>query len=332
DMKEFRAPKNQDSRNREITRWTVPVEETTLNALVLQVLQTKTLSQMNDKYKSGEGYHVVPLPYTGNFMPPKPDLVLADKDEYVFNWISDSEDENETEFKTKQRKPSFAKGNPQLELQEKGVIDIRCSRHMTGNMSYLFDYEEINGGYVTFGGNPKGGKITGKGKIKTGKLDFKDVYFVKELKFNLFNVSQMCGKKNSVLFTNTECVVLSSNFKLTDENHVLLKVPRKDNMYRSGPEWLFDIDTLTISMNYKPVVAGNQSNGNAGTKACDDASKARVEKIPRKDYILAYHFGSRFHNSSCSKDSPDAGFKPLGEEEKKDAKDLENKDSEVPSK
>ncbi|GJZ23202.1 hypothetical protein Tco_0560661, partial [Tanacetum coccineum] len=42
-------------------------------------------SQVNDKYKIGEGYHAVPPPYTGNFMPPKPDLVLADKDEYVFS-------------------------------------------------------------------------------------------------------------------------------------------------------------------------------------------------------------------------------------------------------
>nr|GFD32640.1 ribonuclease H-like domain-containing protein [Tanacetum cinerariifolium] len=60
------------------------------------------------------------------------------------------------------------------------------SKHMTGNMSYLSYFEELNGGYVAFGGNPKGGKISGKGKIKTGKLDFDDVYFVKELKFNLF--------------------------------------------------------------------------------------------------------------------------------------------------
>ncbi|GJW55886.1 ribonuclease H-like domain-containing protein [Tanacetum coccineum] len=82
-----------------------------------------------------------------------------------------------------------------------------------------------------FRGNSKGGKITRKGKIRTGKLDFKDVYFVKELKFNLFSISQMCDKKNSVLFTDNECVVLSRDFKLTDENHVLLKVPRKDNMY-----------------------------------------------------------------------------------------------------
>ncbi|GJV17500.1 hypothetical protein Tco_1362823 [Tanacetum coccineum] len=92
-------------------------------------------------------------------------------------------------------------------------------------------YEEIDGGFVAFGGNSKGEKFTRKGKIITGKLDFEDVYFVKELKFNLFSVSQMCDKKNSVLFTDTECVVLSPDFKLTDENHVLLKVPRKDNMY-----------------------------------------------------------------------------------------------------
>nr|GEW78087.1 hypothetical protein [Tanacetum cinerariifolium] len=110
-------------------------------------------------------------------------------------------------------------GNPQHALKDKGVIDSRFLRHMTGNMSYLTDFEEINGGYVAFGGNPKGGKIISKGKIKKSKLDFDDVYFVKEIKFNLFSVSQMRDKKNSVLFTDTKCTVLSSDFKLLDENH-----------------------------------------------------------------------------------------------------------------
>ncbi|GJR11358.1 putative ribonuclease H-like domain-containing protein [Tanacetum coccineum] len=122
-------------------------------------------------------------------------------------------------------------GNPQMDLQDQGVIDSGCSRHMTRNMSYLTDYEEIDGGYVAFGGNPKGGKITGKGTIKTGNLDFENVYFVRELKFNLFSVSQMCDKKNNVLFNDTECIVLSPNFKLIDESQVLLRVPRKNNMY-----------------------------------------------------------------------------------------------------
>ncbi|GJZ19126.1 putative ribonuclease H-like domain-containing protein [Tanacetum coccineum] len=122
-------------------------------------------------------------------------------------------------------------GNPQMDLQDQGVIDSGCSRHMTGNMSYLTDYEEIDGGYVAFGGNPKGGKITRKGTIKTGNLDFENVYFMRELKFNLFSVLQMCDKKNSVLFNDTECIVLSPNFKLIDESQVLLRVSRKNNMY-----------------------------------------------------------------------------------------------------
>ncbi|GKC71795.1 putative ribonuclease H-like domain-containing protein [Tanacetum coccineum] len=125
----------------------------------------------------------------------------------------------------------FDYGNPQYTLKDQGIFDSGCSRHMTGNKSFLTDYQEVDGGFVAFAGSPKGGKITRKGKIRTGKLDFEDVYFVKELKFNLFSVSQMCDKKNSVLFTETECIVLSPDFKLLDESQVLLKVPRQNNMY-----------------------------------------------------------------------------------------------------
>ncbi|GJU06652.1 putative ribonuclease H-like domain-containing protein, partial [Tanacetum coccineum] len=120
--------------------------------------------------------------------------------------------------------------NPHRTLKNKGIIDSGCSRHMTGNKAYLADFQDFNGGPVAFGGSK--GYITGKGKIKTGKLDFEDVSFVKELQhFNLFSVSQMCDKKNKVLFTDTECLVLSPDFKLPDENQILLKVPRQNNMY-----------------------------------------------------------------------------------------------------
>ncbi|GJW15869.1 ribonuclease H-like domain, reverse transcriptase, RNA-dependent DNA polymerase [Tanacetum coccineum] len=54
---------------------------------------------------------------------------------------------------------------------------------MTVNKSFLTDYQEVDGGFVAFARSPKGGKITGKGKIRTEKLDFEDVYFVKELKY-----------------------------------------------------------------------------------------------------------------------------------------------------
>ncbi|GKB11535.1 putative ribonuclease H-like domain-containing protein [Tanacetum coccineum] len=118
-----------------------------------------------------------------------------------------------------------------LILKDQGIFDCGCSRHMTRKKSYLTDYQDIDGGFVAFAGSPKGGKLTRKGKIRTGKLDFEDVYFIKELKFNLFSVSQMRDKKNSVLFTETEYLVLSSDFKLLDESQVLLKVPRQNNMY-----------------------------------------------------------------------------------------------------
>nr|GFA27024.1 hypothetical protein [Tanacetum cinerariifolium] len=177
-------------------------------------------SPIYDRYQSGNGYHVVPPPYTGTFMPPKPDLVFnnapntVETDHFAFNvklsptkpdlelshtnrpsapiiedWVSDSEDESET--KAPHKVPSFVQsskqvksprpsGNPQYALKDKGVIDSGCSRHMIGSMSYLSDFEELNGGYVAFGGNPKSGKIYGKGKIRTRKLDFDDVYFIKE--------------------------------------------------------------------------------------------------------------------------------------------------------
>ncbi|GJY75136.1 putative ribonuclease H-like domain-containing protein, partial [Tanacetum coccineum] len=123
------------------------------------------------------------------------------------------------------------RGNPQQALKNKGIFDSGCSRHMTGNKDFLIDYQDIDGGFVAFGGSARGGKITGKGKIKTDRLDFKDVFFVKELKLNIFSVSQMCDKKNSVLFTETECLVLSPDFKLLDASQVLLRVPRQSNMY-----------------------------------------------------------------------------------------------------
>ncbi|GKE34999.1 ribonuclease H-like domain-containing protein, partial [Tanacetum coccineum] len=125
--------------------------------------------------------------------------------------------------------------NPQRALKNKGIVDSGCFRHMTGNKGYLVDYKDYHGGPVTFGGSK--GQITGKGKIKIGKLDFDDVCFVKELQqFNLFSVSQICDKKNKVLFTDTECFVLSPDFNLPDENQILLRVPRQHNMYNFNLE------------------------------------------------------------------------------------------------
>ncbi|GKD04093.1 hypothetical protein Tco_1179067, partial [Tanacetum coccineum] len=51
--------------------------------------------------------------------------------------------------------------NPEIVLQDHAVVNNGCSSHMTGNKAYLSDYEDFNRGFVAFGSDPKGGKITG---------------------------------------------------------------------------------------------------------------------------------------------------------------------------
>ncbi|GJW37553.1 putative ribonuclease H-like domain-containing protein [Tanacetum coccineum] len=144
-----------------------------------------------------------------------------------------------------------AKDNPHRNLQNKGIIDSGCSRHMTGNKAYLADYQDINGGPVAFGGSK--GYITGKGKIKTGKLDFEDVSFVKELQpFNLFSVSQMCDKKNKEVWA---CLIAKaptdeSNYGIGRLGHVNFKNLNrlvKGNLVRGLPTKLFQNDHTCVA-------------------------------------------------------------------------------------
>nr|GEV23147.1 hypothetical protein [Tanacetum cinerariifolium] len=177
----------------------------------------------------------------------------------------------------------------------------------------LSEYEEIDSGYVAFGGDPKRGKIIGKGKIST----------------------------------DTECVVLSHDFKLLDESQVLLRVPKNNNMYfvdlknvapsggkfdGKADEGLFvgysmnskafrvsnsririveETLHITFLKNTPNVARRNQSNSSVG--------KARLKTIPDKDYILLPLWTQDPLPSSSSKDSPGDGFKPSREEEEKDA-------------
>ncbi|GKC33465.1 hypothetical protein Tco_1040759, partial [Tanacetum coccineum] len=104
-------------------------------------------------------------------------------------------------------------GHPQKEDQ--GYVDSGCLRHMTGNMSYLSDFKEFDGEYVTFGGGAKG-------------------------------VFHRCVTKRTMFFfTDTGCFVLSPDFKLADESQVLLKVPRKNNMYSDVMKNIVPKESLT---------------------------------------------------------------------------------------
>ena len=122
-------------------------------------------------------------------------------------------------------------GNPEKELKDRLVVDSGCSSSMTRAKDILADFKAYFGGRVAFGNDPNGGRITGRGTIKTGNIDFENVRFVKELKFNLLSISQICDKKHYVLFTDTECLILSPEFKFVDDHLVTLRVPRVNDIY-----------------------------------------------------------------------------------------------------
>ncbi|GKC55025.1 ribonuclease H-like domain-containing protein, partial [Tanacetum coccineum] len=152
----------------------------------------------------------------------------------------------------------------------------------------------------------------------------------------LDHLGKFDGKADEGFFvgysTNSKAFrVFNSRTRIVEENLHVKFSEETPNIVGNGPNWLFDIDALTKSLNYKPVVAGNQTNGNAGTKENIDAGQAGKKIVPNQEYILLPLLTSDPSLSKISKDSPDAGFKPSGEEEKKDAKDPENKDSEVPN-
>nr|GEV02942.1 hypothetical protein [Tanacetum cinerariifolium] len=185
-----------------------------------------------------------------------------------------------------------AVGNPQQkEYKEKGVIDSGCSRHMTGNKCYLSDYENDDGGFVSFEDGK--GRISGKGKIKTKTLDFDDVYFCKELKYDMYSVSQMFYKKKHVLFTNTKCLVLSFNFKLLDESQVLLRFPRKGNIYSVDLKSVVPTGGIKREFN---VTRTPQQNGVAERK-----NKTLIEatKTMLVDSKLPTTFWAKAVNTAC---------------------------------
>ncbi|KAI3757912.1 hypothetical protein L6452_05456 [Arctium lappa] len=126
---------------------------------------------------------------------------------------------------------SASKGNQQLKGKSIWHVDSGCSRHMTGNMSCLKNFKKIDGGHVAFGNTPDGGKISGKGDVSKGKMTFEDVFYVEQLRYNLLSVSQVCDKQHSILFTDYECIILAPGFKVVDETMILLRTPRKDNVY-----------------------------------------------------------------------------------------------------
>ncbi|GJW37732.1 hypothetical protein Tco_0060652 [Tanacetum coccineum] len=238
---------------------------------------------------------------------------------------------------------------------------------MTGDKDKLSDFKEFKGGYVAFGNDSKGGRISGKGTIKTSCIDFEKVSYVEELKFNLLSVSQICDKKHNVLFTDKECLILSPKFKFVDEDLVILRAPRKNDVYSldlkniipsggivwlqrhkdegllaqrlacqlqeypqvvkasgleenqkgKGPDWMFDLELLTPSMNYIPVRKENYADSGGKDKHSEEYTADKEVPLSSEEQALHDELVSLMHQESIAKVHNDAQRNAFEKEKRK---------------
>nr|GEV71608.1 hypothetical protein [Tanacetum cinerariifolium] len=187
-------------------------------------LDTLIGSQRSDNNKEGLRYSVVSPPSAQVYSPTKKDInpsvfehgesskSIMSKPMIKFVKAADRPTDIKTNKVEATRKPSI-KYAEMYRNTHKSPKDSGCSWHITGNISYLSDYEPYDGGYVSFGQG--GGKTT-------------------------VNVSSNC-----VLFTDSECIVLGRDFKLKDDTNVLLRTPRQHNMYSIDLNNIFPHKDLT---------------------------------------------------------------------------------------
>ncbi|GJR07178.1 ribonuclease H-like domain-containing protein [Tanacetum coccineum] len=188
---------------------------------------------------------------------------------------------------------SFGGDKPQQ--NDTGFIDSGCSRHMTRNIAYLSDFKEFDGGYVTFRGGAHGGRISGKGTLKTDRLDFEDAYFINELKFNLFSIL-LKGVKIQLLamyrITSSTFKLPSNNsFKLPDESQILLKIPRKDNMYSFEMKNIVPKETLTclvVNATSDESMLWHRRLGHINFKNINKLVKDNLVRVVTDDYSRLY--------------------------------------------
>ncbi|GJZ65188.1 putative ribonuclease H-like domain-containing protein [Tanacetum coccineum] len=146
------------------------------------------------------------------------------------------------------------------------------------------------------------------------------------------HLSKFDGKADECFFVgyslNSKAFrVFNSRTKIVEENLHIRFSESTPNVVGSELDCLFDIDALTRTINYEPIVAGIQYNGFVGTKESDNAGQARKETEPVKDYILLPLWTADPPYSKYPKSSQDDGSKPLSDDGKKVDEDS-RKDSE----
>ncbi|GJR46070.1 putative ribonuclease H-like domain-containing protein [Tanacetum coccineum] len=177
----------------------------------------------------------------------------------------------------------FEYGNPEEDLKDYAIIDSGCSGSMIGDKDKLSDFKEFK--------------------------DFEKVSYVEELKFNLLSVSQICDKKHNVLFTDKECLILSPKFKFVDEDLVILRAPRKNDVYSLDLKNIIPsgvVTCLVAKATKDEAVLWHRRLGHVNFKNINKLVKGNlVRGLPSKTFkldhsCLACRKGKQ-HRASCKK-------------------------------
>ncbi|GJZ95537.1 ribonuclease H-like domain-containing protein [Tanacetum coccineum] len=224
-------------------------------------------SLVNDRFKTGKGFHAVPPPYTGNYMPSRPDLSFAGLDDSVYKAkVSET-----ITIASKTRK-----------LDQYGTVPQR------GEHQNKFTHPHPKRNFVPTVVVTKSGQVLVNAAIQSSPRAAASIThslvrraFNQKSAAKTYNLNEKVKTARVNNVTTARPKVVVSAAVGNGENAVKSSACWiwRDKRKWSGPEWLFDIDLLTNSMNYEPVTAGNQTNKNAGIKD-------NVDAVPTQQYIL----------------------------------------------
>nr|GEW65505.1 uncharacterized mitochondrial protein AtMg00810-like [Tanacetum cinerariifolium] len=226
-------------------------------------------NQLNYMFKKGEGYHVIPHPYTRNYMLPRANLSFAGL--------------NNSVFKSKVSETITSVLKIETNASKTSKDSLEKPKTVRSSAPLIEEWESDSEDENVF--KPKEVKKTVKPSLE--KIEFVNARNTtvenenKAAKPRKFSQSPRGYSINSKDFR-----VFNTRTRIVEENLHINFLKNKPNVVGIGPNWMFDIDTLTMSINYQPVFTENQTNGNAGTKAYINAGQAGKKTVPGLQYVL----------------------------------------------
>ncbi|GJY53420.1 ribonuclease H-like domain-containing protein [Tanacetum coccineum] len=324
-------------------------------------------SPINDRYV--EGMHAVPPPMTGIYISSRPDVEIDEsqftygpKQSKPSESDARSSDFNSCESNSSEEtltsmpepivnepkvvsQPKVWSDAPIIEeyeldsddehdvphkaLENKGIIDSGCSRHMTGNKAYLAKYQDYNGGrcFIYIKKRPNLCQKGSRGNTVMPELHNK-MELLRERTGPLLRVLVTKPQNMTPYELITGKIPIISYIRpfgchvtiLNTIDHLGKFEGKSDEGFLVGerPSWLFDLEYLTDSMNYQPVRSENQANKTAGPEKANhsagtqdniDAGNSEMEADPAQDYFVLPIYSS-YTSTVKSSEAKNEGEKP----------------------